>query len=65
MVAGGKIVKNIETRVCFTNEEIRDILQKAAGAPEGAKGMLCLDQESFYADVEIVWWEQTEQDRQP
>lgn len=51
------VTKNIETRVTFTNEEMRDILQKAAGAPDEAKGTLYFDDESFYGDLEIVWWE--------
>lgn len=63
-MADGKIIKNIETRVSFSNEELRDILQKAAGAPEAARGTVYVDGDSFYADVEIVWWEQVEQERE-
>lgn len=57
------IVKNIETRVLFTNEEIRDLLQKAAGAPEAARGTIYFDEDSFYGDLEIVWWEKVEETR--
>lgn len=62
-MAEGKIVKNIETRVSFTNEEVRDLLQKAAGAPDTAEGTIYVAQDSFYADFEIVWWEKVEQVR--
>lgn len=55
------IIKNIETRVMFTNDDVRDLLQKAAGAPEGAKGAVYFDEETFYGDLEIVWWEKTEE----
>lgn len=57
------IIKNIETRVMFTNEEIRDLLQKAAGAPEVARGSIFFDEETFYGDLEIVWWEKVEETR--
>lgn len=62
-MADGKIIKNIETRVSFTNDEIREMLQKAAGAPEGAKGALSFDDDSFYGDLEITWWERVQEDR--
>lgn len=63
-MANGKIIKNIETRVSFTNEEVAEILQKVAGAPEGTKGTIYRDDDSFYGDLEIRWWEQAVQDRQ-
>jgi len=58
------ITKNIETRVSFTNEEVRDILQKAAGAPADARGTIYHDDNSFYGDLEIVWWEKIVEEAQ-
>lgn len=52
-----KITKNIETRVEFTNEQVKAILLKVAGAPEDAQSSIVqIDGDSFYGDLEIVWW---------
>lgn len=51
------VTKNIETRVSFSNEDLIALLQQAAGAPEGSKGTIYHDSDSFYGDLEIVWWE--------
>jgi DNA-directed RNA polymerase sigma subunit (sigma70/sigma32) len=60
-----KITKNIEKRVSFSNEQVRDMLQKAAGAPADAKGTIKHDDDSFYGDLEIVWWTQEVTELQP
>lgn len=54
-----KVTKNIETRVEFTNEQVKAMLLKAAGAPvEAQSSIVRADGDSFYGDLEIVWWTQ-------
>lgn len=54
-----KVTKNIETRVEFTNEQVKAMLLEAAGAPADAQSSIIqFDDDSFYGDLEIVWWTQ-------
>ncbi len=60
------IIRKTETSVTFSNDEVKAILLKAAGAPADiAYHHLRVDDASFYADVEIVWGttETTESDQ--
>lgn len=53
------IIKNIETQIAFSNEDVIAALMQYAKIAEDKKPTLYLDGDSCYCDFEIRFWEKT------
>lgn len=60
----GKITKTTTTSVYLSNEEVRAVLAKHVGVPEGTEPRLLeYSGGTFYGGIEVIWVEKVEEDR--